>query len=67
MRERESPVDDIGGIRIARRRPPLWLVAVIVAIAAWGLYYLITFSVTETGSFEAPEAIVRGVLGLGGP
>lgn len=66
MRERDAFVDDIGGIRVSRRRPPLWLLFVIVAIVSWGLFYLITYSVTETGTFEVPEAIVR-VLGFGGP
>jgi hypothetical protein len=64
---REGLVEEIGGIRIARRRPPAWLLFVIVAVVAWGLYYLITFSVTETGTFEAPAALVRAALRLAGP
>ncbi len=67
MRSREGLVEDVGGIRITRRRPPLWLLFVIVGIAAWGLYYLITFSVTETGTFQAPAALVRGASRFAGP
>ncbi|MGH2726694.1 MAG: hypothetical protein ACRDKS_06930, partial [Actinomycetota bacterium] len=64
MRSREGFTEDLGGIRITQRRPPLWLLFVIVAIAAWGLFYLITFSVTETGTFQAPAALIRGALGV---
>lgn len=64
---REGLVEEIGGLRIARRRPPAWLLVVIVAVLGWGLYYMITFSVTETGTFEAPAALLRATLRLAGP
>ena len=64
---REGLVEDIGGIRITRRRPPAWLLFVIVAIVAWGLYYLLTFSVTDIGSFESPPTgLFHTVLRLAG-
>jgi len=50
---------EIGGIRIAQNRVPVWLLAVIVAIIAWGLYYLITYTVTDTGTFQTPAAFLR--------
>lgn len=64
---REGLVEDIGGIKIARRRPPLWLVVVIVLVVSWGLFYLINFSITETGSFEVPEGLIRMAFGSFGP
>ncbi|MGH2784059.1 MAG: hypothetical protein ACRDJ1_02250 [Actinomycetota bacterium] len=64
---REGLVEDIGGIRITRRRPPAWLLMVIVAIVAWGLFYLITYSVTEAGSFRPPEGLIRAMVGSFGP
>lgn len=60
---REGLVEDIGGIKITRRRPPMWLVAVIVLVVSWGLFYLINYSITETGSFEVPEGLIRSALG----
>ena len=59
-RRREGTTEDIGGIRWVVRRPPAWILLVIVAMVGWGLYYLITFSVTEVGTFK--PAIVRAVL-----
>jgi hypothetical protein len=59
---REGLVEEIGGIRITRRRPPGWLLFVIAAIVSWGLFYILTYSVTEAGSFEAPAGLVRSVL-----
>lgn len=49
----------IGGIRLAQNRVPGWLLLVITGIIAWGLYYLITYTVTDTGTFEAPAAMAR--------
>jgi hypothetical protein len=59
---REGLVEEIGGIRITRRRPPAWILVAMVAIVAWGLFYLITYSVTDAGSFQPPEGIVRAVF-----
>ncbi len=64
---REGLVEDIGGIKITRRRPPTWLVVVIVLVVSWGLFYLINYSITETGSFEVPEGLIRTALGTMGP
>lgn len=60
---REGLVEEIGGIRIARRRMPGWLLFVIVGVVAWGLYYLLTFSVTDVGTFRPPEGIVTTWVG----
>jgi hypothetical protein len=57
---REGLVEEIGGIRIMRRRAPGWLLIAIAAVVSWGLFYIITYSVTEAGSFEAPAS---GVIG----
>ena len=62
-RARDGLVEEIGGIRITRRRVPGWLLAVMVAIVAWGLFYIINYSITETGSFEAPAGLVGATLG----
>jgi hypothetical protein len=48
----------VGGIRLAQNRAPGWLLLVITGVIAWGLYYLITYSVTDTGTFQAPAAIL---------
>ena len=56
---RIEKMKEIGGIRIAQNRVPVWLLAVIIGIIAWGLYYLITFTVTDTGTFQAPAALLR--------
>ena len=64
---REGLVEEIGGVLMTRRRPPGWLLLVIAAVVAWGVFYIITYSVTEAGSFEAPAAgIVRATLRLAG-
>jgi hypothetical protein len=60
---REGLVEEIGGIRIARRRVPGWLLFMIVAVVSWGLFYLLTYSVTEVGTFEPPEGIVSSWIG----
>jgi len=52
--EREEMVEDIGGIEVAHHRVPAWLMLVIVGVIAWGLYYLIKFTVTNTSTFHAP-------------
>ena len=49
----------VGGIRLAQNRVPVWLLLVITGVIAWGLYYLITYTVTDTGTFQAPAAILR--------
>lgn len=61
---REGLVEEIGGISITRRRPPGWLLVVIAVVVAWGLFYIITYSVTEAGSFEAPTGIIQAALNL---
>lgn len=61
---REGLIEEIGGIRITRRRPPAWLLFVIAGVVSWGLFYILTYSVTEAGSFEAPAGLVRTVLFL---
>ena len=66
-RPREGLVEEIGGIRIARRRPPTWVLAMILVVVSWGLFYLITYSVTETGTFQVPEGFIRVALGSIGP
>jgi hypothetical protein len=58
----EDRVDEVGGITIGRRRPPAWLLLVIVGVVAFGLYYLITFSVTDTGSFKSTTGIIHTVF-----
>lgn len=50
-------VSEVGGIRIGHGRPPLWLMLVIVGIVSWGLFYLITYSITDAGTFTPPGAI----------
>ena len=63
--ERDELIDEVGGIRIGHRRFPPWLMLVIVGVVAWGLYYLITYSIKEAGSFKAPEiGFVRAFLRL---
>jgi hypothetical protein len=64
---REGLVEEIGGIKITRRRPPLWLVVVIVAVVSWGLFYLINYSVTDVGTFQAPEGLIRTAFAPFGP
>lgn len=61
-RRREGLTEEIGGLPWTLRRPPGWIIALIAIIAAWGLYYLITFSVTETGTFR--PGIIRAWLRL---
>jgi hypothetical protein len=56
---RIEKMKEIGGVRIAQNRVPAWLLFVIVAIISWGLYYLITYTVTDTGTFQAPAALLR--------
>jgi hypothetical protein len=55
----EDEVEEIGGIGIAHRRIPVWLLLISVGILAWGLYYLITYSVTPAGSFHPTGMILR--------
>lgn len=62
--ERDELIEEVGGIRIGHRRFPPWLMLVIVGIVAWGLYYVITYSIREAGSFTAPEGFVRAFLRL---
>jgi hypothetical protein len=56
---RVEKTKEIGGIRIAQNRVPGWLLIVIVGVIAWGLYYMITYTVTDTGTFQAPAAFLR--------
>ena len=63
--EREELIEEIGGIRIAHRRFPPWLMLVIVGVVAWGLYYLITYSIRDAGSFRAPATgVIRALFRL---
>ena len=55
---RIEKMKEIGGIRVAQHRVPGWLLLVILGIVAWGLYYLITYTVTDTGTFRAPAALL---------
>ncbi|MGH2794743.1 MAG: hypothetical protein ACRDKG_10615 [Actinomycetota bacterium] len=64
---REGLVEKIGGIRITRRRAPAWLLFAILGIVSWGLFYLITYSVTDAGSFRPPDGLIRAMLGSFGP
>ena len=59
VRDRQDRVDEVGGIFIGHRHPPAWLMFVIAAIVAWGLYYLITYTVTDTGSFKGATGALR--------
>ena len=61
FRDRADRIDDVGGIRVAHHRPPMWLMMVIVGIVGWGLYYMITYSVTKVGTF-VPPSIVGSLL-----
>ena len=57
--ERKEVVEEIGGIGIGHRRVPGWLLFVITGVMAWGLYYLITYSITDTGTFHnAPAGVL---------
>ena len=53
-RQLSERVTEVGGIRIGHGRPPLWLMLAIVGIVSWGLFYLITYSISEVGSFQSP-------------
>jgi hypothetical protein len=64
---REGLVETIGGIRITRRRAPAWILVMIVFVVTWGLFYLINFSVSDTGTFQAPEGAIVPVTLFGGP
>lgn len=59
IQDRDEPIEEVGDIRIAHRRVPLWLMVVIVGVVAWGLFYLLTYAVTETGTFQAPAGFLR--------
>jgi len=54
VEDREELIEEIGGIRIGQRRVPGWLMLVVVAVVVWGLYYLIKYSITDTGTFKVP-------------
>jgi hypothetical protein len=54
--EREEVVEYTGGISVGHRRVPVWLMLVTVGVIAWGLFYLIKYSVTDTGTFGTPGA-----------
>ena len=60
----EEPIEETGGIQIAHGRVPAWLLLVIAGVVAWGLYYLITFTVNDTGSFSTEPTKIVGMLGL---
>ena len=62
--ERDELIEEVGGIRIGHRRFPPWLMLVIAGVVAFGLYYVITYSIREAGSFTAPEGFVRTFLRL---
>ena len=62
--EVEELIEDVGGIRIGHGRVPGWLLIVIAGVVAWGLYYLIQFTVNEAGSFSTEPTKIVGMLGL---
>ena len=62
--EVEEPIEEVGEIRIGHGRVPVWLLLVIAGIVAWGLFYLIQFSVNDAGSFSTDPTNVVGSLGL---
>lgn len=59
--EREDRIEQVGGIRVGHRRPPVWLILLIAAIVGWGVWYLITYSISDVGTFQAPGG--AGALG----
>jgi len=56
--DREELIEEVGGIGIRHRRVPAWLMLVIVVVVAWGVYYVIKYSLADTGTFKAPGAFL---------
>jgi len=50
--DQDELVESVGGIGLGHKRVPGWLLFVIAGVVAWGLYYLITYAVTDTGTFH---------------
>jgi hypothetical protein len=47
---------DQGGIAVADRPVPRWLIALCVVIIGFSIYYLITFGTQYAGTFPRPES-----------
>lgn len=62
--EMDELIEDAGGIKIGHGRVPGWLLLVIAGVVAWGLYYLIQFTVNDAGSFSTEPTKIVGLLGL---
>ncbi|MGH2830443.1 MAG: hypothetical protein ACRDJM_08155 [Actinomycetota bacterium] len=56
MRMAHVPVDEVGGIRTARRAIPWWLIAFAVAVLTVATWYLLSFSSTPYQGTPAPGA-----------
>jgi hypothetical protein len=46
---------DVGGIAVADRGVPRWLIALCIVVISWSIYYLITFGTQYAGTFPRPE------------
>lgn len=44
-----------GGIAVADRPVPRWLIALCVVVIGWSIFYLITFGTQYAGTFPRPE------------
>lgn len=42
-----TPVEEVGGIEVAKRTIPAWLIVVAVAIISVATWYLLSFSSTD--------------------
>lgn len=68
--EEPVPVEEIGGIRAARRPVPAWLILAATAIMAVATWYILSFSSTSyTGGYPRPDVPRLSVplTGPGGP
>ncbi len=60
-------IDDVGGIRAARRGLPWWLVVFAVAMLSIASWYLLSFSSTAyDGGFPKPDPVVAEAAGGAG-
>jgi hypothetical protein len=57
MPQSDHLVEKVNGIEIGNRRVPTWLMLVIIGVVAWGVTYLITYTVKGTGTFTSPGLI----------
>lgn len=62
--EIDELIEDAGGIKIGHGRVPGWLLLVVVGVVAFGLYYLIQYTVNDAGSFSTEPTKIVGMLGL---